>query len=376
MGEKLTVKALELIDKAFTGVTLFTLDKLLNTLAKAVPEFKKELAKQDMTVIMKLRDNSQGRLLYFRGGEVTGKNGVHDAEVEMIFESNTVARRVMSGQMLGKTSEFVAAAKNGSLILNGPDEKAMWFSSLLLKVFLFDVLYLGNYGTLMPNGETRLVSGTNGGPLFVYVKDGKIVRMTPIDFDADDAEPWTITARGKKFTPPKRTTITPYAVGWKSQIYSPDRLLYPMKRVDFDPNGERNPQNRGISGYERISWDEALDIVSSEIMRVRQTYGPGAVFHAEGSHHTWGNIGYYISASKRFFNCIGATGILANPDSWEGFAWGAMHHYGGSARRGATEFYSCVEDCMKNAEMIVFWSADPESTSGVYGGQEGTIRRE
>ena len=32
-----------------------------------------------------------------------------------------------------------------------------------------------------------------------------------------------------------------------------------MKRVDFDPNGERNPQNRGKSGYVRISWDEALD---------------------------------------------------------------------------------------------------------------------
>ena len=31
---------------------------------------------------------------------------------------------------------------------------------------------------------------------------------------------------------------------------------------------------------------------------------------------------------------------------------------------------------MKNAEMIVFWSSDPESTSGVYGAQEGTIRRE
>ena len=24
---------------------------------------------------------------------------------------------------------------------------------------------------------------TNGGPVFVYVKDGKIVRMTPIDLD-------------------------------------------------------------------------------------------------------------------------------------------------------------------------------------------------
>ena len=46
-----------------------------------------------------------------------------------------------------------------------------------------------------------------------------------------------------------------------------------MKRVDFDPNGERNPQNRGISGYERISWDEALDIVAGEIKRVKRDHG-------------------------------------------------------------------------------------------------------
>ena len=62
-----------------------------------------------------------------------------------------------------------------------------------------------------------------------------------------------------KLTPPRKTTLAPHGQNAKSIVYSPDRLLYPMKRVDFDPNGERNPQNRGKSGYVRISWDEALD---------------------------------------------------------------------------------------------------------------------
>ncbi|MCL2391355.1 MAG: molybdopterin-dependent oxidoreductase [Oscillospiraceae bacterium] len=376
MSEKIFEKTINLFDKTFLSISLFSLDKMLNILAKASPEFKKELEVHDVTVQLKIRDNTIGRKLFFRRGSVTGKNGVLGADVEMVFEDENTARKIMSGQMIGKTSDFVAAAKNGSMVLNGPDEKAMWFSSLLLKVFAFDVLYLGNFGMLMPNGETRYVSGTNGGPLFVYVKDGKIVRLTPIDLSEEDADPWTITARGKKFTPPKRATISPYALGWKSMIYSPDRLLYPMKRVDFDPDGERNPQNRGVSGYERISWDEAFDIVAKEIVRVRETHGPGTVFYSRGSHHTWGNCGYFISAANRFFNCIGATGLLNNPDSWEGYAWGAMHHYGGSARKGGCEAYSTVEDCMKNAEMIVFWSSDPESTSGVYGAHEGTIRRE
>ena len=53
-----------------------------------------------------------------------------------------------------------------------------------------------------------------------------------------------------------------------------------MKRVDFDPQGERNPQNRGISGYERISWDEALDIVANEIKRQKK------VIRRRIHHHT------------------------------------------------------------------------------------------
>jgi trimethylamine-N-oxide reductase (cytochrome c) len=159
-------------------------------------------------------------------------------------------------------------------------------------------------------------------------------------------------------------------------VYSPDRLLYPMKRVDFDPKGERNPQNRGTSGYERISWDEALDIVAGEITRVKSDYGPGAIMNGSGSHHTWGALGYWLSGRIRFFNTIGSTSIVHNPDSWEGWFWGAMHHWGFSAHNGGGETYGTVEDCLKNAEMIVFWSADPEATSGVYGAHEGTVRRQ
>jgi len=45
-------------------------------------------------------------------------------------------------------------------------------------------------------------------------------------------------------------------------------------------------------------------------------------------------------------------------------------------RLGAAETYGTVEDLLKECEMLVFWSADPESTSGVYGAFEGTVRRQ
>ena len=56
-------------------------------------------------------------------------------------------------------------------------------------------------GVQMPDGSRRYTTCTNGGPVFVYVKDGRIVRVTPIDFDDKDAPSWTIKARGRKFTP-------------------------------------------------------------------------------------------------------------------------------------------------------------------------------
>ena len=52
-----------------------------------------------------------------------------------------------------------------------------------------------------------------------------------------------------------------------------------------------------------------------------------------------------------------------------------MHHWGNSLRLGATESYGTVEDLLKECEMVVFWSSDPEATSGIYGAFEGTARR-
>ncbi len=135
-------------------------------------------------------------------------------------------------------------------------------------------------------------------------------------------------------------------------------------------------RNRGTSGYERISWDEALEIVAGEIRRAKREHGPGAIANSHGSHHTWGNIGYYLSANYRFINTIGMTRVHHNPDSWEGWYWGAAHHWGGSLRVGQSETYGGVEDLLKEAEMVVFWSSNPEGTSGAYGALEGTIRRQ
>jgi anaerobic selenocysteine-containing dehydrogenase len=223
----------------------------------------------------------------------------------------------------------------------------------------------------------KLTNGTTGGPVFVYVQDGRIVRITPIEFDDLDAASWEINARGKSFSPPRKTTLSPWSVAMRSTIYSPDRLLFPLKRVDFDPDGKRNCERRGESGYERISWDDAAKIVTDEIKRIKREYGPAAMLTTPGSHHMWGNIGYRLSTYFRFMNLVGYTYADHNPDSWEGWHWGAMHNWGYSSRLGIPEQYDLLEDALKNTEMIVFWSSDPEATGGgVYAAFESSCRRQ
>ena len=101
----------------------------------------------------------------------------------------------------------------------------------------------------------------------IDVKDGKVVRVRPTHLDEvwskEQVNYWTLEARGSTFEPGMKTLLPPLALTYKNREYSKNRVPYPLIRVDFDPNGERNPQNRGKSKYRRISWDEALDICAA-----------------------------------------------------------------------------------------------------------------
>ena len=163
---------------------------------------------------------------------------------------------------------------------------------------------------------------------------------------------------------PRKTTLAPHAVAQRSMIYSPKRALTPLKRVDFDPNGERNCEKRGESGYEPISWDEALDIVCGEINRIKRDLGSRGDPHHLRLPPSVGQCRLPAQRVSALHQPGGYGPIGHNPDSWEGWHWGGMHMWGFSHRLGIPEQYDLLEDALKHTEMIVFWSADPESTGG------------
>src|SRR5690242_16653620 len=55
------------------------------------------------------------------------------------------------------------------------------------------------------------------------------------------------------------------------RVYSPERVLYPMRRVE--PKGSRGRtcspgSTPAAPGFERISWDEALDEISARFKQI------------------------------------------------------------------------------------------------------------
>jgi molybdopterin guanine dinucleotide-containing S/N-oxide reductase-like protein len=223
--------------------------------------------------------------------------------------------------------------------------------------------------------EQTFINCGVSGPIRIHVKDGEILRIRPLVLDSSDAVSWNIKARGYSFSPPRKVCLAAYSFTERARAYSEDRIKYPLIREDFDPNGERHAENRGKSGYRRASWEEALTLIANEMIRIRAKYGPSAIMSRPSSHHNWGNIGYRTSVWQRFFNLIGFTEIIDNPDSWEGWFWGAAHAYGYYWRLGLPEQYDLLDDALKNAEMIVYWGNDPNATHAVYSGQESDIWR-
>ena len=68
--------------------------------------------------------------------------------------------------------------------------------------------------------EQVFTNCTVGGPISVYVRDGEIVRITPIQIDESDLKPWQIESKGKKFSPPKKIRLSPYVLTERTRVYS------------------------------------------------------------------------------------------------------------------------------------------------------------
>lgn len=110
-----------------------------------------------------------------------------------------------------------------------------------------------------------------------HVKDGKIQYMESDNTGETDLQA-RACLRGRSM---------------RRWLNSPDRLLYPMKRVG----------KRGEGKFEQISWDEAIQTIADKLKYTIDTYGNEAIFinYATGMYSATGN------PSGRLMNLLGGS---------------------------------------------------------------------
>jgi molybdopterin guanine dinucleotide-containing S/N-oxide reductase-like protein len=214
----------------------------------------------------------------------------------------------------------------------------------------------------------------NSIPSAVDVRDGRILRIRPYHYDEkytkEEVNSWKVEKDGQVIEASIKAQLAPYMIAYKKRVYSPNRIRYPLKRVDWDPNGERNPQNRGKSKFKRISWDEAATIIADEIRRIQGKYGPYALLcHGDGHGESKTIHGPHACHMWLMDKAGGYTPAIRNADSWEGWYWGAEHVWGTMSNGLMRPADNLLKDISDNTGMLIHIGADLETTPWGFAGQ-------
>src|SRR5580765_3677385 len=119
--------------------------------------------------------------------------------------------------------------------------------------------------------------------------------------------------------------------------YSPDRLLYPQKRLGA----------KGEGRFERISWDEALDTIAQRLGAIADEHGPEAIL----PYSYGGTLGMLNGAGmdRRFFHRLGASRLDRTICATAGAA-------GLTATNGLR--YATEPEQFRLSKLIIAWGAN------------------
>lgn len=131
-------------------------------------------------------------------------------------------------------------------------------------------------------------------------------------------------------------------------LQSPDRLNYPLKRVEGT--------KRGQGKYEEISWDEALDTIHDEMVRIREAYGDEAMTMHYASGVSTSKIG-----SAPFSRLLNMTGGYLN---YYGSYSSAQINAAGTYTYGGGSYGSSFLTLQDNELVVLFGDAVTEGRPG------------
>ncbi len=116
--------------------------------------------------------------------------------------------------------------------------------------------------------------------------------------------------KGDPAHPVTRGFLCAKVARYLDRVYSPDRVLYPMRRLG--PKGPRTADAgaRATQAWQRITWDEALAEIASRFKKIAAEFGSEAILPFSFG----GTLGMLNSASmdRRFFHRVGASQLARN----------------------------------------------------------------
>ncbi len=113
-----------------------------------------------------------------------------------------------------------------------------------------------------------------------------------------------VKLQGDATHPVTRGFLCAKVTKYLDRVYSPERLLSPMRRKAGAPKGPLAPgQER--EAFERIGWDEALGEIAGRLAAIAREHGPESIL----PYSYAGTIGVlgYGSMDRRFFHRLGAS---------------------------------------------------------------------
>lgn len=103
-----------------------------------------------------------------------------------------------------------------------------------------------------------------------------------------------MSVRGAKDHPFTRGVLCAKVNDYPARTYAPDRLLHPLRRVGPKGSGQ----------FQRIGWDEAIDLIATRFSDIAATSGPEALL----PHRYMGSMGVVQRRSlMRLFHALGAS---------------------------------------------------------------------
>ena len=165
------------------------------------------------------------------------------------------------------------------------------------------------------------------------VEDGRFIRLEP---DPTHPTGQALCAKGRAAP---------------ELVYHKERLTHPLRRTR--PKGDPDP------GWERISWDEALDLSAAAMQRIAAQQGPEAVCFSLSSPSTTA-ISDSASYVRRLMNAFGTPNVVSSLDvcGW-GRAGATRYTYGVASV--ATSSGGGMPD-IANTGCLILWGYNPSFT--------------